>query len=96
MKTLRLIMALTRQRRRAQPREPMDDAAAAETIQAWFNGNISREKQEENRIRNNIDNGMNGASQFRESSRLRRKSTVKMPKVCEQSLTVLTHSMFRR
>ena len=91
MKTLRLIMALTRQRRRAQPREPMDDAAAAETIQAWFNGNISREKQEENRIRTNIDNGMNGASQFRESSRLRRKSTVKMPKVCGQSLTVYTH-----
>ena len=89
-------MSYGRPRMRTAAREPMDDASAAQTIQAWFNGNISREKQEENRIRTNIDNGMNGASQFRESSRLRRKSTVKMPKVCGQSLTVLTHSMFRR
>jgi len=63
----------------------MDDATAAQTIQAWFNGNIFRGKMEEDRVKTNVENGMNGASQYRETSRRRRRATMKMPKeLCDK------------
>ena len=75
-------MSYGRPRRRTAAREPMDDASAAQTIQAWFNGNVFRGKMEEDRVMNNVQNGMNGASQYTATSRRTRRSTIKMPKVC--------------
>ena len=73
-------MSSARPRRRNAPREPMDDFTAAETIQAWFNGNIFRGAMEETRVEANVKNGMNGAAQHQATSRMRRRQTVRMTK----------------
>ena len=73
-------MSSARPRRRNAPREPMDDFTAAETIQAWFNGNIFRGAMEETRVEANVKNGMNGAAQHQATSRMRRRPTVRMTK----------------
>jgi len=56
-----------------------NDAASA--IQAWFQGNNERHKQERITLEENVEKGVNGPSGFQAQSSLRRRGTVKFSKV---------------
>jgi len=59
----------------------MTEADAASAIQAWFNGNNTRAKLEEERVVTNVEKGANGPATFNTASKFRRRSTVRMSKV---------------
>ena len=59
----------------------LDDKSAAEVIQAWYKGNFSRERLESRRVERNVMSGLDGASLYKQSSSVRKKSTVILPKV---------------
>jgi len=59
----------------------MTEAEAASAIQAWFNGNNTRSKLEQQRVITNVEKGANGPGTYNAASKLRRRSTVRMSKV---------------
>ena len=66
-----------------------NDKSAAEVIQAWYKGNFSREMLESNRVERNVKSGLDGASLYKKSSRVRKKSTERLPKVGKMSAPLL-------
>jgi len=70
-----------RRRTNASAQSSMTEQDAASAIQAWFNGNTTRSKLEEERVISNVEKGANGPSTFSSSSQFRRRSTVRMSKV---------------
>jgi len=64
----------------SETKSAMTEQDAASAIQAWFNGNQTRSKLEEDRVINNVEKGANGPSTFNATSQFRRKKTVRMSK----------------
>ena len=71
-KTVRGIMSIIR--RKALRSSSLDDRSAAEVIQAWYKGNFSRERLESSRVERNVKSGLDGASLYKKSSRVRKRS----------------------